>query len=180
MRGEEGVDAGAVSWDFSDFFSVDVNLAEVQGRTVVRTVSVSADLKNMPINGLTARDLREIGFDQILREYSDVSPEAEPATLPAAIGRELESRRGRKRSPDFYAAIADLYLKALRTSPRRPVVRVAEVLVKAGHPCAVKEVRSWVNLARQHGFLSEGLPGSAGGKPTAELLAWRKRSGARA
>ncbi|MDP9225142.1 MAG: hypothetical protein M3P18_15105 [Actinomycetota bacterium] len=170
-------DAGEVSWALNDFFAVDVRLAEVEGRTVVTSIDVyPRDHKNLPINGLTARDLRDVGFDQILSEYSDAVGESSPSPLPAVVGQELESRRGRKRSPEFYAAIADLYLQALRTAPRRPVVHVAEVLATAGHPCGVDQVRSWVNLARQHGFLTEGVSGSAGARPTAELVASRKKN----
>src|SRR6266542_2474440 len=113
-------DAGDVSWALNDFFAVDVRLAEVEGRTVVTSIDVyPRDRKNLPINGLTARDLREVGFDQILSEYSDAVRESAPSPLPAVVAQELESRRGRKRSPEFYAAIADLYLQALRTAPRR-------------------------------------------------------------
>jgi hypothetical protein len=164
----------------NDFFAVDVQLAEVQGRTVVTSIKVyPLDRNNLPVNGLTARDLREVGFDQILTEYSDASPEGAPSPLPDVVAQELASRRGRKRSPDFYAAIADLYLRALRASPRRPVVHVAKVLATAGYPCGVGQVRSWVNLARKHGFLTEGVSGSAGAKPTAELLTWREGSAKR-
>jgi hypothetical protein len=163
-------DEGDAYWDLNDFFAVDVRLAGVEGRTVVTALHIyPRDRNNLPLSGLTARDLRGIRFDRIVDEYTEDFAPAEPSVVPDVVAEELESRRGRRRSPQFYAAIADLYLEALRAAPRRPVVHVADVLARSGLACTVNQVRSWVNLARQHGFLSEGVTGVAGARPTAAL-----------
>src|SRR4051794_12020221 len=103
-------DEGEVSWALNDFFEVEARLAEVEGRTVVTSIDVyPRDRTNLPLNGLTARDLREVAFDQILSQWSGTFSERAPSPIPPIVIEELGSRRGRKRSPEFYAAVADLY-----------------------------------------------------------------------
>ena len=166
--------AGEKTWDLSDYFFIRMWLAEVDGRTVVAQMKIwPRDWSRLPASGLTARDLREISFDVTVDE-PNLEQQDRSAQLARTVGEEMAAYHGRERSDDFYAAIAELYLDALRSEPRRAVARLARVLDEQGYPCTVGQVRSWVNLSRRHRFLTRGVQGSSGATPTPRLAAWRR------
>jgi hypothetical protein len=168
--------AGSLVWDLDDYFVVDVRLSEVDGRTVVSAVHIHPhDYGDLPVNGLSSKLLRSVHLDEALESAMEgVLDQEAPEVAAELVGREIARRRGQERSEDFYAAIAELYLLAIRTAPRRPIVQVSEFLKLNGLDASTEQVRSWTNLARRRGLITNGTPGSAGAEATDNLIRWRK------
>jgi hypothetical protein len=81
------------------------------------------------------------------------------------------SRRGAKGWGDeHFRRVAEMYLEALDIDRRRPLVLMAARF--SGY--SRENVRDWVAVARDRGFLSAAQPGRAGAGPGPALVRWQE------
>jgi hypothetical protein len=117
-------------------------------------------LRRIPIGEVldaVSRKLRTMPLDQF--DY----PAAERREV-RALGRRFaaQPRPGRRgRDDEFYAVLANEYLRLLATGSRRPVADLARL-----QHLSVSQVRSLLVGARRRGLLTPGLVGRPGGSLT--------------
>jgi hypothetical protein len=124
----------------------------------------------------STRQLRKLGYGWLVTD-------AQRALSDWAVGRFLgdawqrEVRRpGRAGRPDvFYAEWAERYVAALEVAPSRPIAHMVERAAARGEFWTDKQVRAYLNRARNRGLLTSPEPGRAGGEMTAEAVQMLKR-----
>jgi hypothetical protein len=139
---------------------------------------------HVPRGGITARLLRRIPFNRIrevvercvkfaVKEYGSAIVGLPFSDWKGKTIPEETRRRGRPGWPDhFYARLARRYATLVRKGRANPVAELSKAL-HIPHP----QIRDAIKRAREKGFLTEGLPGRAGGELTpkaSELLDARK------
>lgn len=169
-------------------------VTEQDGRLVVAEVKVvHRPLGHLPgklpRGGLTASDLRKFSLPEIIdtatsdeRWFLEKGP-ALSHLGPRERDRLREAMRGgqgRAKNDDLYGYFAEKYLQALRNHPTRPYATMRRLIrSELGEDFSPSTLRNRVRRAREYGWLTDGTPSRAGGKPTAKLRRRRRSEKAR-
>jgi hypothetical protein len=166
-------------------------VTEQDGRLVVAEVKVvHSPLGHLPgkgplpRGGLTASDLRKFSLPEIIDTAASDERwflEKDP-TLSHLGPRERDRLReamrggqGRAKNDDLYGYFAEKYLQALRNHPTRPYASMRRLIrSELGQDFPPSTLRNRVRRAREYGWLTDGTPSRAGGKPTAKLRRRRR------
>ena len=130
----------------------------------------SREDRPVPFGGLTARLLRKVRITEPLKFGHDTAVEMEEIATSAGAFQDValhledvkQRSAGRPRLPDIhYAEAAEMYVKALRHEPRKPVVWAAQRMNYS--PTRMRDI---VSEARRRKLLTPSPRGRPGGQLT--------------
>jgi hypothetical protein len=194
VRPSEGgpTDAVVVERPLGEHWRARTVLVEREGRLVASRLEI-APTRDVPAEGLPMKDVHDVwlpGALLVLEDEERLATEGHftPEAL-ARIRQAARSGRGRAWHDYAYALVAEDYLEALRWAPTSPIKWLTEQYralgLRVGRRLVTRaDVRTWVNRAREYGWLTrlnqepgKKRPGRAGGAATAKLRSprWRAR-----
>lgn len=156
---------------------------EYQGRVLTRMLVIRMDPRGEELSGMepgtiSARDLRDVNLSQVDNYVRNFLPVVYPELLSAGSIRRLKEKPPQypyqRRSDDWHAEVAELYLRALVKDSRRPIVWMHRYYQSKGNDCTADQVREWVRVARRNDYLTPGRQGSPGAEPGGQLIQWRE------